>query len=243
MGLATMFVSKLLNTSANEAVDSDEVDTSLSWRVTGNNILATTAHIAAINVLNKYLKITLRKRAPNLLLALAIEAITNTATNTGAIAFKALTNKVPRIPIAEAEGTNKPKIVPTTRPITIRNTKLVSVHFFNKLLISSFNLITINKHLTSHFRKIFSLYEKAKITIILQYRKCNTAFIFDNVFFFILITTTKKPYNNIKKIICIIIKLYYINTFQFNSNFRIFTVPNITNSTELKEKELSFLYT
>lgn len=201
MGLATIFVSKLLNTSANDAVDSVEADTSLSCSVTGNNILATTAHIAAINVLNKYLKITLRKRAPNLLLAFAIEAITKTATNTGAIAFKALTNKVPRMPMAEAEGTNKPKTLPNTSPITIRNTKLVSVHFFNKLLISLFNLIPINKYITYHLDKIFLFYEKAKIAIILQYRKSNTAFIFGNIILRIAVMQPHNISNNIKKLL------------------------------------------
>jgi hypothetical protein len=122
-------------------------------------MLATTAHNAAINVLSRYLNITLRKRLPNLLLALAIEAITNTATNTGAIAFNALTNRVPRIPMAVAEGTNNPKTAPATRPITMRSTKLVFVNFFNRLLIFLFNLDSINKYLTYYFCKMFFFYD------------------------------------------------------------------------------------
>lgn len=72
---------------------------------------------------------TLRKRGPKPLPALAMDAMTKTATNIGAMAFKALTNNVPRMPIAVADGINKPNAVPITNPIRIRITRLVSVHF------------------------------------------------------------------------------------------------------------------
>ena len=74
--------------------------------------------------------ITVRKRAPSPLFDLARALITRNATSTGAIAFSAPTNTVPRIPTAVAPGAKIPINAPITRPITILRTKLVEVHFF-----------------------------------------------------------------------------------------------------------------
>ena len=73
---------------------------------------------------------TVRKRGPRPPFALAMDEATSSATSTGAMAFKALTNTCPRIPTAFHCGHNSPSTAPITRPITIRSTSELSDHFF-----------------------------------------------------------------------------------------------------------------
>ena len=74
---------------------------------------------------------TVLKRAPSPLPALAIELETNTATKTGATALRAFTNTCPRMEIAVKCGATMPMKAPTRRPTKIRNIKLMLVHFCN----------------------------------------------------------------------------------------------------------------
>ena len=94
-----MFVSRVEKTSV-RVLGAASPAMSCRCNVIGKTKLAVTAHRAAINVLSIYCDITVRKRGPKPLLAFAMLAVTRTATKTGAIAFKALTNIVPRILIA-----------------------------------------------------------------------------------------------------------------------------------------------
>ena len=100
--------------------------------VTGNRKLATTANTAAQSVDTRYSMMTVRNRAPRPPFALAMDEATSRATSTGAMAFNALTNTCPRIPIAVHFGQTRPSTAPMTRPITIRSTSEVSDHFFRR---------------------------------------------------------------------------------------------------------------
>ena len=70
---------------------------------------------------------TIPKRLSNLALPLMSELETSAKTRTGAIAFRAPTNKSPKIPIHENFGKNIPKTAPKTIPIKIRKIKLAEL--------------------------------------------------------------------------------------------------------------------
>ena len=65
---------------------------------------------------------------PRRALDCARELATSTNTRTGAIAFSAPTNSVPKIEIHVACGTSSARIRPTARPITMRSTRLVLLY-------------------------------------------------------------------------------------------------------------------
>ena len=106
---------------------------SASFNVTGNRKLANTATTAASSVLSMYRPITVRNRLPMPSVACDSELITSTKTRIGAIAFSAPTKTVPKMEITVACGTASARIIPITKPTTIRRIRLVSFHFFTKL--------------------------------------------------------------------------------------------------------------
>ena len=81
---------------------------SFSTMLIGNRKLNATAAIAARNVENRYSKMTKPKRWSNFVCPFASEEITSTNTSTGAMAFNALTNRVPGSDRKEAVGTRSP---------------------------------------------------------------------------------------------------------------------------------------
>ncbi len=133
IGLVTILVRRLVKTSV-RAPGAAWSATSLNWSVTGNRKLPTTAHMPAIKVLSMYCEMTTRKRGPKPPPALAMLTATNTATRTGAIAFKALTKIVPRMLIPVHWGAVSPRKAPIMRPASMRSTRLVSLHLSIRLL-------------------------------------------------------------------------------------------------------------
>ena len=96
---------------------------------------AITATTAARNVPIRY-RITTRPMVlPPPSLPQARAAITRKNTSTGAIAFRALTNRVPRMPIPVTPGTARPRIAPTIKPQIIRFTKLMLFHLLRMFVM------------------------------------------------------------------------------------------------------------
>lgn len=122
-GFVTILFNRLVKTS-DSAPGAFAIAASCKSRVMGNRKLPITAPMAAINVLNMYSEITVRKRGPSPFPAFEMLEATNTITNKGAIAFSALTNILPRMPIAVHPGTISPSTTPMLKPIRMRNTKL-----------------------------------------------------------------------------------------------------------------------
>ena len=63
--------------------------------------------------------------------ATAMEAVTSTATRTGAMAFRVHTNIVPRMPIKWSWGAASPNVAPIISPMRILSTRLILVHCRN----------------------------------------------------------------------------------------------------------------
>jgi len=133
MGLVTILVRRLTNTSERSPGGAWST-TSRSCSVTGNRKLPTTAHNAAINVLSRYLEITTLNLGPKPEPALAILAATSVTTRTGAMAFSALTNTTPRIPMPFQCGTVSPRNAPIVRPMSMRSTRLILLHLTKTLI-------------------------------------------------------------------------------------------------------------
>ena len=100
IGLETMLLSRLANTSVIPLGGVASAAASVSLRDTGKAKLARTASAAASRVLNMYRKMTMRNCFPMPSVACASELITRTNTRIGAIALRAPTNMVPRTEIA-----------------------------------------------------------------------------------------------------------------------------------------------
>ena len=96
IGFDTILVNRLVNTSPKE-IGVCSVDTSVISNVTGKMKLPATASNAAMNELSKYLDTTVRNRDPKRPLAFATDATMRMKTKMGAMAFKALTNNIPRM--------------------------------------------------------------------------------------------------------------------------------------------------
>ena len=62
-------------------------------------------------------------------LALARDDATSTSTRIGATAFRAPTNRFPKMLIHDAPGISRPRAAPTIRPQRIRRMRLMEFHF------------------------------------------------------------------------------------------------------------------
>ena len=127
-----MLVRSVRNTSERPPGTLPPASAPCSLIVTGNRKLATTANTAAQSVDTRYSVMTVLNRDPRPPFALAMDEATRSATSTGAMAFNALTNTCPRIPIPVHCGHNNPSTAPITRPIKIRSTSELSDHFFKR---------------------------------------------------------------------------------------------------------------
>ena len=132
IGFDTILVNRLVNTSPKE-IGVCSVDTSVISNVTGKMKLPATASNAAMNELSKYLDTTVRNREPRRPLAFATDATMRMKTKMGAMAFKALTNNIPRMETNVHWGTKSPMSAPTTIPMRIRNIRLILVHLWTML--------------------------------------------------------------------------------------------------------------
>ena len=124
-----MFSSSVVRTSPMPPGAADSPAASGRTSSTGNMKDAITAVTAAANVPSRYSTTTRPMLLPAPSLPFASAPITRKNTSTGAIAFKAFTNRLPRIAIGAAWGTATPRIAPIIRPQIIRFTKLILFHF------------------------------------------------------------------------------------------------------------------
>ncbi|MNO80754.1 hypothetical protein D3C76_719690 [compost metagenome] len=98
----------------------------LSTSCDGNSMLATTATTAAAKVPSRYSQRIGRMWVSWPWRWLAIDAMTRMNTSTGATAFRALTNTLPRKARSRATaGASRARAMPATRPMTICVTRLV----------------------------------------------------------------------------------------------------------------------
>ena len=67
----------------------------------------------------------------------ASELMTKINTSSGAIAFSAPTNMVPRIEMPTACGTTSARMIPMIKPMMMRRIKLISFHFLMTFFIFS----------------------------------------------------------------------------------------------------------
>ena len=120
-----------------------EAAASASFSLTGKAKLAQTARADDSSVLNRYRKITVRNCLPMPEEACASELMTKINTSSGAIAFSAPTNMVPRIEMPAACGTTSARMIPMIKPMMIRRIKLISFHFLMTFFIFSCPSITV----------------------------------------------------------------------------------------------------
>ena len=133
MGLATMLlrrpvkIAEKLSGAASEAA-------SVRVMVTGKMKLAQTAMTAARKVEMRYRTITVPNFLPIFSLDCASALMMRMNTSSGAMAFRAPTNRVPRMPmpgaVSAALGMSRASATPMTMPITMRSTRLTLLYAF-----------------------------------------------------------------------------------------------------------------
>ena len=69
-----------------------------------------------------------------------------TKTSTGAMPFRAPTNRLPKMLIQPASGTKSASTVPSARPMRIRTIRLVSLYFLAKLRINCMKKLLPNSY-------------------------------------------------------------------------------------------------
>ena len=144
--MATMLLSRPVKIAAKLSGAASDT-ASVRVMVTGNRKLAQTATAAARNVETRYRTITVPNCLPSLSLDCASALMIRINTSRGAIAFKAPTNRLPRMPmpgaVSAALGISRARAAPMTMPITIRSTRLTLLYAFTIFisLFSSFLLL------------------------------------------------------------------------------------------------------
>ena len=112
--------------------------------VTGKMKLAQTATTAARKVEMRYRTITVPNFLPIFSLDCASALMMSMNTSSGAMAFRAPTNRVPKMPmpgaVSAALGMSRARATPMTMPITMRSTRLTLLYAFT-IFIFSFSFL------------------------------------------------------------------------------------------------------
>ena len=115
-----MLVNSVCTTSARPCGTTSALAALPNDRVCGKAREVSTATTADRKVVNRYRKITVPKRRSSLDAPWASALATSTNTRIGAMAFRALTNKVPNSPIHVMCGMIRARMVPAIRPTMMR---------------------------------------------------------------------------------------------------------------------------
>ena len=96
--------------------------------LTGNRALVRTLSTAATKVVSRYSQTTVPNRRSRVELPCARALATMTNTSTGAMPFRAPTNKVPNSSSQEAWGQAMPSSAPMSRPKAMRRIRLMPLY-------------------------------------------------------------------------------------------------------------------
>ena len=127
-GLATKLASRVFSTSPRPWGMTSDSAASARTTVTGNRKLVTDAMAAARNVVSMYSQMTVAKRRSSLDEPCASALATMTKTSTGAMPFRAPTNRVPSSATQPAPGTVSASTAPMTRPHRMRTIRLMLLY-------------------------------------------------------------------------------------------------------------------
>ncbi len=135
-GLATKLVSRVFITSPRPWGTTSDSAASARTTLSENIKLVMTAMAAARKVVSIYSQMTVpnRRSSREEPCASALDTMTNTST--GAMPFRAPTNRLPNSSTQPAPGTASASTAPTTRPMTMRRIRLVALY----LAATAFNV-------------------------------------------------------------------------------------------------------
>ena len=128
MGLETILLSRVCMTSPSPWGTTSASAASASTNVWGKILLVTTLRAAATKVVNIYSHTTVPNRRSSLEEPCASALATMTNTSTGAMPFKAPTNRLPSSSSQVAPGQTSARMAPITRPMAIRRIRLTLLY-------------------------------------------------------------------------------------------------------------------